>query len=59
MVGFDNHAGWVHKFLVILRNISSIALVSNIFTLNQAFIKGIWENQVLKPFLWVLEANNS
>ena len=32
--------------------------VNNISTLNQSFIKSIWENKVLKLFLWELEAKH-
>ena len=31
---------------------------NNLSTLNQAFIKSIWENQVLKLFLWSLETKH-
>ena len=30
----------------------------NLSTLNQDFIKSIWENQVLKLFLWALDAKD-
>ena len=45
--------------MVISHIFASISLEGkNLSTLNQDFIKSIWENQVLKLFLWALDAKD-
>ena len=47
IVQFSNYTGWEPRFLVISHIFLSIVLEgNNPSTINQGFIKGIWENQV-------------
>ena len=46
------------EFCQIFKNIFSLRTLPLATSVNQAFIKNIWENQVLKLFLWALEAKH-
>ena len=50
----DEHLGF-WSFPIYIRVLHKTG--NNLSTLNQTFIKIIWESQVLKLFLWALEAN--
>ena len=49
--GFDNHARWVGFWSFPIGFQVLHQTVNKIFTANQGFTKGIWENQVLKANL--------